>query len=402
MPLPRVRWPAIPVVAVVPLAAVGWLVGFLPGLSNRAPVFNETAIGSLVGLCIAAGTLGGAAAALRRDRPAAAIAAATCGVVLTSAIVLLRIGEQEVYDDLVVSVLQPVAMLVIVVALALGLLSALGPYWLRGLALAPLVGVVGWYVLFVPVLVGALVLSVGRGRRGLLGLVTWPFVILVAWLTRTGTIAATAVGPVLRPGFGAAGQPHLVLREFLTYARDIFGTVEVHHPVASACSVLIALAVVGARVRLPGPTRPPAVADVAGGETTPPARTLPTLLPQVLLTCVAVVLVLAAVLNWLQAYFCLGPDCPQPVPHANVVAYRVIGALLALTTIGALAYATVRRSVGGVITQLLVIGVVAAAAALLAVPAIGWDRHAPEPYRSDPSHPGAPPCYSGSGDCEGG
>lgn len=400
MPLPRIRWPAIPVVAVVPLAAIGWLVGFLPGLSNHALVFNETAIGRLVGLCIAAGTLGGAAAAVRRDRPAGAIAAATCGVVVTSVIVLLRTGDQEVYEELVVSVLQLVAMLVIVVALALGLLAALGPYWLRGVALAPLAGVVGPYELLVLVLVGVLVLSVARGRRGLLGIISWPFVILLVWLTQTGTTAATAVGPMLRPGFGVAQQPRVAVREFLAYTRDIFGTVSAHHPVALACSVLIALAVVGARILLPVATDPTTAADVAGE--TPPTRTLPTLVPQVLLTCVAVVLVAAAVINWLQAYFCLGPDCPQPAPHANVVAYRVIGVLMALTTIGALAFALVRRSVGGVITQLLVIGVVAAAAALLAVPAIGWQQRAPEPYRSDPSHPGAPPCYSGSGDCEGG
>ncbi|MFJ9391613.1 hypothetical protein ACIRON_22500 [Nocardioides sp. NPDC101246] len=91
-----------------------------------------------------------------------------------------------------------------------------------------------------------------------------------------------------------------------------------------------------------------------------------------------------------------------------MITYRVVLVLMALSSAGALVLAVRRRSAAGVISHLVVAFVVALSAVLFAVPAIDWQRPAPEgadPERVDPEpSPGAHVCYSGgdSDECAGG
>ncbi|MEU6133730.1 hypothetical protein [Nocardioides sp. NPDC047086] len=254
------RPPTIPVIAIVLIAALAWLVGFLPGVLPDASPFDAAAMGELVAVAIVAGTLGGAAAAVRRDRPAAAIAAASSGVALIALATIHVLGERGVYLELMLRTLQLITVLVVVVAVALGLVAALGPSWSRGLALAPLAGATynwfgqivpptlstthWWVWLMVPVLAGVLVLSVERGPRGLFALLTWPFVLAGVWTVQTVVIALTAIGPMIRPGYGIEDRPDMLFGEFLAYASQIFTTPGVHQVPLLAWSVMIALLVV--------------------------------------------------------------------------------------------------------------------------------------------------------------
>ncbi|MBG6094582.1 hypothetical protein [Nocardioides luteus] len=423
------RTPTIPVIAIVLLSALAWLVGFLPGVLPDASPFDAAAMGELVAVAIVAGTLGGAAAAVRRDRPAAAIAAAIGGVALIALATIRVLGERGVYLELVLWALQLITVLVTVVAVALGLVAALGPSWLRGLALAPLGGAAyswfgqvvpptsstyWWAWLTVPVLAGVLVLSVGRGPRGLLALLTWPFVLAGVWMVQTVIIALTAIGPMIRPGYGIEAHPDVLVGEFLAYASQIFTTPGVHQVPLLAWSVVIALVVVVVRLAFDRRAGSSAAsvdevekADVQAEDEPVPSSPLPWV--EILLVGFSVVLVLIALANVFMSYFCFAGDgyCGPPSAE-NVVAYRVVLVLMALASLGALGMAVLRRSVAGVISHLVVALIVAVSAVLFAVPAIDWQRPSPErptSERVDPEpSPGAHVCYSGgdSDECAGG
>lgn len=422
------RPPTIPVIAIVLLAALAWLVGFLPGVLPDASPFNAAAMGELVALAIVAGTLGGAAAAVRRDRPAAAIAAASGGVALIALATIHVLGERGLYIELVLRALQLVTVLVVVVTVALGLVAALGPSWLRGLALAPLAGAAyswfgqampptthGWVWLMVPVLVGVLVLSVERGRGGLLALLTWPVVLAGVWTVQTVIIALTAIGPMIRPGYGIEEHPDVLFEEFLAYASQIFTTPGVHQVPLLAWSVVIALVVVVVRLTLDrrAGSSAASVDEVeepevqAGNE---PVRLSPRLRwVERLLVAFSLALVLVALANVFMSYFCLaGAGYCGPPSAENVITYRVVLVLTALASLGALGLAVLRRSVAGVISHLVVALIIAVSAVLFAVPAIDWQRPTPERPTSERVDPEPPPgahvCYSGgdSDECPGG
>lgn len=427
------RRATIPVMAIVLLAALAWFVGFLPGVHPDAAPFDAAAIGELVALAIVAGTLGGATAVVRRDRPAAAIAAAGGGVALIAFATIVVLGERGLYLEPALRVLQLLTVLVTVVAVVLGLVATLGPSWLRGLVLAPLAGAAyswfgqavppamsgtDWWVwLTVPVLAGVLVLSVGRGRRGLLAVLTWPVVLAGVWTVQTVIIALTAIGPIIRPGYGIAEHPDVLFGEFLAYASDIFTTPGAHHVPLLSWSVVIALVVVVARLafdRRSGSSTA-AVEEVeaeepegqAAEEPVRPSRRLRWI--EILLAGFSLVLVLVALTNVFMSYFCFaGAGYCGPPAAANVITYRVVLVLMALASLGALGLAVLRRSVAGVISHLVVAFVVVLSAVLFAVPTIDWQRPAPErvtPERADPEPtPGAHVCFSGgdSDECAGG
>lgn len=432
MTLSRTRRPTIPVIAIVLLAALAWLVGFLPGVLPDASPFNAAAMGELVALAIVAGTLagtlGGAAAAVRRDRPAAAIAAASSGVALIALATIHVLGERGLYIELVLRGLQLLTVLVTVVTVALGLVAALGPTWLRGLALAPLAGAAyswfgqampptthGWVWLMVPVLAGVLVLSVERGRGGLLALLTWPVVLAGVWTVQTVIIALTAIGPMIRPGYSIEEHPDVLFGEFLAYASQIFTTPGVHQVPLLAWSVVIALAVVVVRLTVDGRVGSSAASvdeveepEVQAGNE--PVRLGPRLRwVERLLVAFSLALVLVALTNVFMSYFCLaGAGYCGPPSAENVITYRVVLVLMALASLGALGLAVLRRSVAGVISHLVVALIVAVSAVLFAVPAIDWQRPAPERPTSERVDPEPPPgahvCYSGgdSDECPGG
>lgn len=425
------RRSTIPVIAIVLLAAFAWLVGFLPGVLPEASPFDAAAMGELVALAIVAGTLGGAAAAVRRDRPAAAIAAASGGVTLIALATIRVLGERDVYLEPVLWALQLITVLVTVAAVALGLIAALGPSWLRGLALAPLAGAAyswfgqvvpatsstthWWVWLMVPVLACVLVLSVERGARGLLALLTWPVVVAGVWTVQTAIIALTAIGPMIRPGYGIEEHPDVLFGEFLAYASQIFTTPGVHQAPLLAWSVMIALVVVVVRFafdRRAGSSAA-SVDDVAELEAQAdhePVRRDPRFRwIEILLAGFSLVLVLVALANVFMSYFCFaGAGYCGPPSAENVITYRVVLVLMTLSSLGALALAALRRSVPGVVSHLVVALIVAVSAVLFAVPAIDWQRPAPEqstPERVDPEpSPGAHVCYSGgdSDECLGG
>lgn len=426
-----VRRSTIPAIAIVLLAALAWLVGFLPGLLPDASPFDAAAMGELVALAVVAGTLGGAVAAVRRDRPAAAIAAASGGVALIALATIFVLGERGLYIEAVLRVLQLLTVLVTVVTVALGLVAALGPSWLRGLALTPLAGAAyswfgqavpptmsqthWWVWLTVPVLAGVLVLSVGRGRRGLLALLTWPVVLAGVWMVQTVIIALTAIGPMVRPGYGIEEHPDVLFGEFLAYASQIFTTPGVHQVPLLGWSVTIALAVVLVRLALDrraGSSAPSAdeAEEPVAQEDDEPVRRSPRLRwVEILLAGFSLVLVLVALANVFMSYFCFaGAGYCGPPRAENVITYRVVLVLMALASLGALGLAVLRRSVTGVISHLVVALVVALSAVLFAVPAIDWQRPAPErvgPERVDPEpSPGAHVCFSGgdSDECAGG
>jgi hypothetical protein len=427
--LSHTRRPPIPVIAIVLLAALAWLVGFLPGLLPDASPFDAAAMGELVALAIVAGTLGGSAAAVRRDRPAAAIAAASGGVALIALATIHVLGERGLYIELVLRGLQLLTVLVTVVTVALGLVAALGPAWLRGLALAPLVGAAyswfgqavppttshWWVWLMVPVLVGVLVLSVDRGQRGLLALLTWPIVLAEVWMVQTGIIALTAIGPMIRPGYGIEEHPDVLFGEFLAYASHIFTTPGVHQIPLLAWSVVFALVVVAARLTVDRRTGSSAASVDEVEETEVQAGNEPVRLsPRLrwverLLVAFSLALVLVALTNVFMSYFCLaGAGYCGPPSAENVITYRVVLVLMALASLAALGLAVLRRSVAGVISHLVVALIVAVSAVLFAVPAIDWQRPAPERPTSERVDPEPPPgahvCYSGgdSDECPGG
>lgn len=431
MTLSRTRRPTIPVIAIVLLAALAWLVGFLPGVLPDASPFNAAAMGELVALAIVAGTLGGAAAAVRRDRPAAAIAAASSGVALIALATIHVLGERGLYIELVLRALQLLTVLVVVVTAAFGLVAALGPSWLRGLALAPLAGAAyswfgqamppttsathWWVWLMVPVLAGVLVLSVERGRGGPLALLTWPVVVAGVWTVQTVIIALTAIGPMIRPGYGIEEHPDVLFGEFLAYASQIFTTPGVHQVPLLAWSVVIALAVVVVRLAFDrrADTSAPSVNEVEEPEVqadNEPVRLSPRLRwVERLLVAFSLALVLVALTNVFMSYFCVaGAGYCGPPSTENVVTYRVVLVLMALASLGALGLAVLRRSVSGVISHLVVALIVAVSAVLFAVPAIDWQRPAPERPTSERVDPEPPPgahvCYSGgdSDECPGG
>ena len=431
MTLSRTRRPAVPVIAIVLLAALAWLSGFLPGVLPDASPFNAAAMGELVALATIAGTLGGAAAAVRRDRPAAAIAAASSGVALIALATIHVLGERGLYIELVLRALQLLTVLVVVVTVAFGLVAALGPSWLRGLALAPLAGAAyswfgqamppttsathWWVWLMVPVLAGVLVLSVERGRGGLLALLTWPVVLAGVWTVQTVIIALTAIGPMIRPGYGIEEHPDVLIGEFLAYASQIFTTPGVHQVPLLAWSVVIALVVVVVRLTVDrrAGSSAASVDEVeepevqAGNE---PVRLSPRLRwVERLLVAFSLALVLVALTNVFMSYFCLaGAGYCGPPSAENVITYHVVLVLMALASLGALGLAVLRRSVAGVISHLVVALIVAVSAVLFAVPAIDWQRPAPERPTSERVDPEPPPgahvCYSGgdSDECPGG
>lgn len=431
MTLSRTRRPAVPVIAIVLLAALAWLSGFLPGVLPDASPFNAAAMGELVALATIAGTLGGAAAAVRRDRPAAAIAAASSGVALIALATIHVLGERGLYIELVLRALQLLTVLVVVVTVAFGLVAALGPSWLRGLALAPLAGAAyswfgqamppttsathWWVWLMVPVLAGVLVLSVERGRGGPLALLTWPVVLAGVWTIQTVIIALTAIGPMIRPGYGIEEHPDVLIGEFLAYASQIFTTPGVHQVPLLAWSVVIALVVVVVRLTVDrrAGSSAASVDEVeepevqAGNE---PVRLSPRLRwVERLLVAFSLALVLVALTNVFMSYFCLaGAGYCGPPSAENVITYRVVLVLMALASLGALGLAVLRRSVAGVISHLVVALIVAVSAVLFAVPAIDWQRPAPERPTSERVDPEPPPgahvCYSGgdSDECPGG
>ncbi|MFD4324835.1 hypothetical protein ACFWQC_09380 [Nocardioides sp. NPDC058538] len=429
MTLSHTRRPPIPVIAIVLLAALAWLVGFLPGLLPDASPFDAAAMGELVALAIVAGTLGGAAAAVRRDWPAAAIAAASGGVALVALATIHVLGERGLYIELVLRGLQLLTVLVTVVTVALGLVASLGPTWLRSLALAPLVGAAyswfgqavppttshWWVWLMVPVLAGVLVLSVDRGPRGLLALLTWPVVLAGVWTVQTVIIALTAIGPMIRPGYGIEEHPDVLFGEFLAYASDIFMTPGAHQPSLLGWSVVIALVVVvvrrvldrraGAQALSPDAVEEPQVqTDDEPVRLSPRSRWI-----EIALVGLSLVLVLVALANVFDSYFCFaGAGSCGPPPAENVITYRVVLVLMALASLGALGLAVLRRSVAGVVSHLVVALIVAVSAVLFAVPAIDWQRPAPERPTSERVDPEPPPgahvCYSGgdSDECPGG
>lgn len=431
MTLSRTRRPAVPVIAIVLLAALAWLSGFLPGVLPDASPFNAAAMGELVALATIAGTLGGAAAAVRRDRPAAAIAAASSGVALIALATIHVLGERGLYIELVLRALQLLTVLVVVVTVAFGLVAALGPSWLRGLALAPLAGAAyswfgqamppttsathWWGWLMVPVLAGVLVLSVERGRGGLLALLTWPVVLAGVWTIQTVIIALTAIGPMIRPGYGIEEHPDVLFGEFLAYASHIFTTPGVHQVPLLTWSVVIALVVVVVRLTVDrrAGSSAASVDEVeepevqAGNE---PVRLSPRLRwVERLLVAFSLALVLVALTNVFMSYFCLaGAGYCGPPSAENVITYHVVLVLMALASLGALGLAVLRRSVAGVISHLVVALSVAVSAVLFAVPAIDWQRPAPERPTSERVDPEPPPgahvCYSGgdSDECPGG
>lgn len=427
MTLSHNRPPMIPVIAIVLLAALAWLVGFLPGLLPDATPFDAAAMGELVALAIVAGTIGGATAAVRRDRPAAAIAAAGGGVALIALATIFVLGERGLYVEPVLRVLQLLTVLVTVTTVALGLVAALAPSWLRGLALAPLAGaayswfgqavprtmsMTDWWVwLMVPVLAGALVLSVGRGRRGLWALLTWPVVLAGVWIVQTVIVALTAIGPMIRPGYGVEEHPDVLFGEFLAYASQIFTTPGVHQVPLLRWSVVIALVVVVVRLafdRRTGSSEPSVDEgeEAAVPSDNEPVRPRPRLRwVEMLLAGFSLALVLVALANVFMSYFCFaGAGYCGPPSTVNVITYRVVLVLMVLASLGALGLAVVRRSLTGVISHLVVAFVVALSAVLFAVPAIDWQRPTPEPLAPDPNRSGAPACYSGgdSDECPGG
>ncbi|GGU44844.1 DUF6234 family protein [Nocardioides albus] len=427
MTLSYTRRATIPVIAIVLLAALAWLVGFLPGMLPDASPFDAAAMGELVALAIVAGTLGGATAAIRRDRPAAAIGAAGGGVALIALAAIFVLGERGLYVEPVLRVLQLVTVIVTVVTVALGQVAALGPSWLRGLSLAPLAGaayswfgqavprtmsMTDWWVwLMVPVLAGALALSVGRGRWGLWALLTWPVVLAVVWIVQTVIIALTAIGPMVRPGYGVEEHPDVLFGEFLAYASQIFTTPGVHQVPLLGWSVVIALVVVVVRLAIDRRSRSsaPSADEVEKPEVqadNEPVRHRPRLRwVEILLAGFSVLLVLVALANVFTSYFCFaGAGYCGPPRAESVVTYRVVLALMALSSLGALGLAVLRRSVSGVISHLVVAFVVALSAVLFAVPAIDWQPSTPEPPVPEPNRSEAPACYSGgdSDECPGG
>lgn len=425
MTLSHTHRPTIPAITIVLLAALGWLTGFLPGLLPDASPFDAGGMGELVALAIVAGTLGGAAAAVRRDRPAAAIASASGGVALIALATIHVLGERGLYIELVLRGLQLLTVLVTVVTFALGLVAALGPTWLRGLVLAPLVGAAyswfgqavppttshWWVWLVVPVLTGVLVLSVGQGRRGMLALLTWPVVLAEVWMVQTVIIALTAIGPMIRPGYGIEEHPDLLFGEFLAYASQIFTAPGAHQVPLLGWSVAIALVIVVIRLafdRRAGSSAPSVdeVEEPAVPSDNEPVRPRPRLRwVEILLAGFSLALVLVALANVFMSYFCFaGAGYCGPPSTVNVITYRVVLVLMALASLGALGLAVVRRSLTGVISHLVVAFVVALSAVLFAVPAIDWQRPTPEPPVPDPNRSGAPACYSGgdSDECPGG
>ncbi|MFE7227873.1 DUF6234 family protein [Nocardioides sp. NPDC057577] len=425
MPHPHVRPSTIPVVGIVPLAAVAWLVGFLPGLSPGAMPFDHNDMGGLAAMAIAAGTVGGATAWIRRDVPAAALAAATGGVVAASLPSIYLLGKVAVEHELVILALQLFTVLVVTVSLALGLTAGLGPVWLRSVALAPLAGAAynwlsqtplatmppaGWWQwLLVPILTGILVASVGPGRRGLIGVLTWPVAIGLVWLVQSAVVGMVAIGAMLRPGTVIAAHPDLVLTGFLTYTSEVFTTPAAHQPKLLALSVVVALVIVGVRGARAGERNDPQASPATTATQTPEnsielQKPSTSIAVEILLTCASVALIMAAAFNVFQAYFCLADGLCRPAPAENVVAYRALVGLMLICTIAAVTLALRRRSVSGVIWHFIVAAVAAVSAVVFAVPTIDWDRPPPDAYAPDPSHPGAPACYSGgdSDECPGG
>ncbi|GGR56938.1 hypothetical protein J2S40_003299 [Nocardioides luteus] len=445
MTLPERHRPTVPVISIVLLAALGWIIGLLPGLPGPSPL-NPAAMGELVALTIVAGTLGGTAAAVRRDRPAAAIAAASGGVTLIALASIHVLGERAVHPELVLRGLQLLMVIGGVVSVALGLVAALGPAWLRAVALAPLVGAAyswlgqalpptmspWWPWLIVVVTTGVLVLSLSRGRRGLVALLTWPVALAGVWLVQTIVIALTAIGPSLRPGYGIEEHPDVLFGEFLAYASEIFTTPGVHRPSLIGWSVGIALMIVAARLGFDrwAASRPPAAETAEEPKEHPGRRPVrhAVLLRRIEIVLIGLSLLFVAVAlgNVFASYFCFaGAGYCGPPGEEHELAYRVLLVLMVLASAAALGLAVLRRSMSGVMSHLVVAFVVALSAVLFAVPAIDWQERpalepsapepsapepsAPEPSTSEPSAPGSDrpgsiACYSGgdSDECPGG
>jgi hypothetical protein len=242
----------------VPLvAAAGWGVGFLPQLVQPQRLLLAPMVAELVSFTLLAAALGGLAAGLRPDRRLLSATLAGAGVVGAAILGLTLASGPATANPSTLANLIAVAAVTTLAGLAAGIAASLGPCVLRAPMLAaPAVCVPLWLDGMLPgslpssvidaLLAAALVTVLVTSVRRAVDVVAWVPAWILGWAMQTLLTVLVAIGVLVQEGRSVDAR---LFSSHLVYFHERWNEPAVHYPAGWALAGVLALALVGWRLR---------------------------------------------------------------------------------------------------------------------------------------------------------